>query len=93
MKETLNLEIDWSALTEYEQIKLHHLLSKAHTACKKEKITVYRIIREREDGVITETDERYFDSLHAENRCDYLNRTMGTCLGRYSWRAEENECK
>ena len=30
--EHLNMRIDWSALTENEQITLHELLSKAHTA-------------------------------------------------------------
>ena len=30
--EHLNMDIDWNALTEEEQITLHNLLSKAHSA-------------------------------------------------------------
>lgn len=32
--EHLNMDIDWNALTEKEQIALHNLLSKAHSAVK-----------------------------------------------------------
>lgn len=34
--EHLNMSIDWNALTEEEQIILHQLLTKAHSAIKEE---------------------------------------------------------
>ena len=90
--ERLNMYIDWSALTEKEQITLHELLSKAHNAyVDKINNKKYRIYyKHKSDGEIRETNNVYDTIIEATQRCALLNNeSMAGAFGTFYYEEQE----
>ena len=90
--ERLNMHIDWSALTEKEQIELHRLLTKAHSAYENNiKNTKYRIYYKITSNGITKPTNYVFDSaFDANQKCAWLNEESAAgVFGKYFYKEDE----
>ena len=88
--EHLNMHIDWSALTKKEQITLHELLAKAHSAYEPEtKDGKRRIYYKSKDGVIKPTNFAFDNAFDALIECSWLNNnTAEGVFGKFFVRCD-----
>lgn len=92
--ERLNMHIDWSALTEREQITLHELLTKAHGAyedgIKNAKFRIY--YKHESSGNIQETNYVFDSAFEASQKCAWLNEeALAGVFGKYFYKEQKAE--
>lgn len=90
--ERLNMNIDWSALTEKEKIILHGLLTKAHSAYENGiKSTKYRIYHKTTSTErVKPTNYVFDDAFDASQKCAWLNENdSGGVFGKYFYKEDE----